>query len=824
MDQTRIPDNGNGMPEINGQMPIDGGRPPRGPKKKHKWLRWLILFLILVGVLIGAYFYHRSKTYHKVSKRAVATEAIASLGGDPQIPEDTGYATGRDVVLYAMPRLSQSNLQSLVKKDKWSDDDLIEVAVKKRVVKRSQLSRQVDDSEADVILRNVASLAINTSTAKAHDDSKLAENAVDLREDEILSSDVDYSQVHMSVKTPPSVGQVLILTQFDGTPIYRKVTQVSEHDGKVDLTLDPVTDISEVYQSIDFAGNADDTPFQKTAEVLPESTVTIQSSRKTVSPVDTSRKAVENSLKQITKANRNSDDQVMAVRRPLYVANILSDIKTGFNNAVKKTRNFGKTLVKTTRDLGNGFVKGSKKMFKSVDQWYDDLRTVELDTKSDSYDLGYLTSIQVDGDNKVTGTIIYQEKDNTKKSKGKAIVMNMSVDPDEPEAGITSTDYLDSLSDIALGDADMPEDGDIKVAVKQVDVKKEAKRKADEEKAKKEEKEKWEEAKNFVRGEREAKAIDQKENKKEGSTETNFSLTGALEFKDIRISADGAIQTQGKVGALLDGNLVGAMGVSPIAVDLDSKVSTLVSVGQQVKTLHMSGSIAGELKLPYAAFNVGPAVVKVQPMLEFSVDGEIRVVFKIEQYANRVTVSGRDGVDHVSFKPENEEADLEARVNLKGGVKVQATLSLGNILDLIDPTVEADVIANAKLKAQARMKYPDHVCADLVVKAPVISLQVVNDENNVAGKILAFLDKKVDDTGFDIIDEDKAPQLLGFHMEYNGHGWQKFPYGECHNEVDESENLGLDLDGIEQRAKDAANQRAEEELDALFSQSCGGCY
>ncbi len=246
------------------EMPPEVKKPGNGGFKFSKCIVFIVaavivgIYALLVIINIGP---------NKEDKGPILTnhewlELLSENFGDPSLldglqnPKDD--LTGEYVALTAMKAIGKERLEYIADKKDLDDSDIIDLAVKKKVVSKKQLKKKLTQSEAEEAATKALDIKFDPACYPEYFEVESKQPCIDADRWDISSISEDGNTIIASLDEVPSVGDPIIYTNEYGVARAKYVTSVDKTaDDKYQVELKNIDDLSEILDSISFSGVAE---------------------------------------------------------------------------------------------------------------------------------------------------------------------------------------------------------------------------------------------------------------------------------------------------------------------------------------------------------------------------------------------------------------------------------------------------------------------------------------------------------------------------------------------------------------------------------------
>lgn len=306
--------------------------------------------------------------------------------------------------------------------------------------------------------------------------------------------------------------------------------------------------------------------------------------------------------------------------------------------------------------------------------------------------------------------------------------------------------------------------------------------------------------------------------KEESNISTSGSITGSIELQDFCVCSS----------AYLDLNDLG---------NPENYANVTINTNA-VFDLDIQGNMEGKYPLGTIHVPIVEAVVivpveiigvDITPYLVISADGEIELTYTINNIYTGAEVTTK-GPSIIPLMHDEPILDINAEVSASVGIDTVASIQALKIdaMPVIDPSITVAATAHATLldKKDGFEELPP--CTDLSAHGPVITMKVMETEDSAIYKVLDFLSVSYENE-IVILSEEDTMTLLQIHIEWDESGNITKIDGDetnCTHIKQETieDKLNDKVDDMADEAENMMQSMAEEWLNNLLMESCGGCY
>lgn len=761
---------------------------PQGVKKaggKFPWGKCSIFIVILALIVTYSVLVARNSDSKKITEEEWVAMLSESFGtNNIDLPEDSSeeVATGRYAAITTMRVVGRNNLSYLSGKDSLSDADLITLAADYDVVNGKKMNRKLSENDAKEIIEQAKEFYYDPYNYPEYCEIEFKDEVIDNTEVTIVEYDdengiaiVSYAAEEVTDGTP-----IILETEPGIYKAYTITSSKQQEEGIYSVSIEPVTDIETVVDTIDFSGTVD------FSSVFAEGVLEIED--------DSEASSEEAKIEPIMNAQYASIIPMGTTGAPLLLAanvtpakfepillstyskNILSkeywsdeakqerqaekEAKEAAKEAEKKAKQEEKERKKAEKQAEKEAKKEAKEDKKAINE--DFLATVDLE-------MGGKIKATAKNDGKVSYTYSEYAKYSTTDEEGNK----------------TSAKYEVSVNN----------KGKIKISPALNDFKLDVE--IDEALQKKSYDDSFEWS---------GSAEDSLSYK---VTISDLSICGSTYFQktdwddeknyvDFRVSGD--VEVQGDLQGKLEGKFPIFDKDFPIPV-----TGGIVSVGLR---FYLVVTATGDIYVTYEIDNIHASV-----------------------YASQKGVDVNAGVDRTNF-------DVTAKVKLEVGPDIEVALQVFGI-DVLDPSLEARAVGSAETLANNEGYEEYEKCVQTVIAGPTVKVVFIGDDN-VLNMILNQFSLSMQPS-YTFIDEKHAPLRVDWHFETELDGTVKRLDGKaddvCTHVMKEDEDQDSLQDLVDKTKEDAKKkvddeidkkkQEAEEEienaLEEWLSKNCGGC-
>ena len=232
----------------------------------QKWMR-ILSWITVIALIFGLVFYGVRDTWHRQSDPAVTKgEWLAMLKdqfgvdisdseADPDAPADGEYlaVTGAQALDIARGIPSES-------KPEKSSQELEDIAIEKKLLKKEDLRKTTTKEEAKDAINKLLTVYSDPAEYPSYYEPHYKDNVRDVTTVPVTNASDDLTSFSISSEEIdiPSEGDILLVKNELGIAEARRITDINESNtGLLDINAEPISDITEVMDSISFSGAAD---------------------------------------------------------------------------------------------------------------------------------------------------------------------------------------------------------------------------------------------------------------------------------------------------------------------------------------------------------------------------------------------------------------------------------------------------------------------------------------------------------------------------------------------------------------------------------------
>lgn len=230
-------------------------------KKLFKWLMALLVCVILFVTVILAHkiYYAKHPVMTKEQWMNLLTDRLQMEMVDSLDSNEKDKATGRYAAITVMEAMGDNYILAATQGNEYTEKDLVNLAVEYGIVEKSQLNHPITEEDANQIVNNVIAYYGDMDNYPEYCDLEYTCDILDTTQWDIDHYDKENGILQVSsIESLPDKGQILFLKDEYGLACPYYVNECLETtDGKYDIMLDEVSDISEVIGNISYSGKAD---------------------------------------------------------------------------------------------------------------------------------------------------------------------------------------------------------------------------------------------------------------------------------------------------------------------------------------------------------------------------------------------------------------------------------------------------------------------------------------------------------------------------------------------------------------------------------------
>lgn len=230
-------------------------------KKLFKWLMALLVCVILFVTVILAHkiYYAKHPVMTKAQWMNLLTDRLQMEMVDSLDSNEKDKATGRYAAITVMEAMGDNYILAATQGNEYTEKDLVNLAVEYGIVEKSQLNHPITEEDANQIVNNVIAYYGDMDNYPEYCDLEYTCDILDTTQWDIDHYDKENGILQVSsIESLPTKNQVLFVKDEYGIAYPYYINECLETaDGKYDITLDEVTDISEVIGEISYSGKAD---------------------------------------------------------------------------------------------------------------------------------------------------------------------------------------------------------------------------------------------------------------------------------------------------------------------------------------------------------------------------------------------------------------------------------------------------------------------------------------------------------------------------------------------------------------------------------------
>ncbi len=263
--------------------------------------------------------------------------------------------------------------------------------------------------------------------------------------------------------------------------------------------------------------------------------------------------------------------------------------------------------------------------------------------------------------------------------------------------------------------------------------------------------------------------------KKEGNKKVDAYKLGE-ECKDLnKEEKKNKISGDVKVGVEIKGLQVAVQGFADVKKPTAKKNYVEVNVKADSVRIESQASLSTDeeykiatIPVPIAATG-GSVSVDINIYLVVDAEGNLAVWYEIDNPSRGARISVKDGIEFPKGKTE-AKSGLKASVNAEAGVKAEAEINVFKKVKLANPSVDVRAYAEADFSSEVPEGYMlkgkghNYTCGSIEVGAPMLKLNISDNEDTVVNKIMTVL-KKSDEGEVEVIAKDEVPFKCAIHVE-----------------------------------------------------------